>query len=130
MSYLRDKSSQFLILPCITEFWSTENEYDQAQLIVLRVLYSLRLSLHYSTLFNVALFFSTILLGVPLIVIMTWMLQKAKKNVQRKIDFWTNITEIEKLMKCELLEFKKKQKKMEEKRDKKLLKKSQAKKMF
>lgn len=130
MSYLRDKSSQYLILPCITEFWSTENEYDQAQLIVLRVLYSLRLSLHYSTLFNVALFFSTILLGVPLIVIMTWMLQKAKKNVQRKIDFWTNITEIEKLMKCELLEFKKKQKKMEEKRDKKLLKKSQAKKMF
>jgi len=130
VSYLRDKSSQYLILPCITEFWSTENEYDQAQLIVLRVLYSLRLSLHYSTLFNVALFFSTILLGVPLIVIMTWMLQKAKKNVQRKIDFWTNITEIEKLMKCELLEFKKKQKKMEEKRDKKLLKKSQAKKMF
>ena len=106
----------------IKEFWTSENEYDQAHIIVLRVLFSLRTALHHSIAFNFGLNFVLILLGIPLIAALIVKNNEIRQEIRRKQDFWSDKTQLEKLMKNELKNFKQAQKKKQRKHEKKRLK--------
>lgn len=70
-----------------SEFWTSENEFDIAQIITKRVLFSFYLWIGRLTSIQVILTFLSLGFGLPLLIFMMALVSKTKEKIQRKQRF-------------------------------------------
>ena len=96
--------------------WTSENEYDTAQLITKRILYAFRLWIFRLTGFSVIASFLTYLIGLPCLGFIMSLMFKINAKIQRKIHHYSNKLELDKMWKEELKAFRIKEKLRNKKR--------------
>lgn len=79
-----------------TEFWSSENEFDVAQLITKRILYAFHLWTFRLGAFQLVFIFLSIVFGIPLLVSLVGLLGKINEKTQRKRRYLVKLRELAK----------------------------------
>ena len=87
--------------------WTTENEYDTAQLVTKRILYAFRLWILRLTEFSTICNFVTLAIGLAFFGFITNLMYKTDAKIHRKIRHYSNKPKLDKKFKEELRKFKK-----------------------
>ena len=87
--------------------WTSENEYDTAQLVTKRILYAFRLWILRLTEFSTICNFVTLAIGLAFFGFITNLMYKTDAKIHRKIRHYSNKPELDKKFKEELKKFKK-----------------------
>ena len=103
-----------------TEFWTSENPFDVAQIITKRILYAFYLWLFRFSGASVILAFMTFVIGVIAVVILGILISKINGELNRKYKFWTNRKHIDSVLKKKERAYKSKLRAKNAKREKKL----------
>ena len=75
--------------------WTTENEYDTAQLVTKRILYAFRLWILRLTEFSTICNFGTLAIGLAFFGFITNLMYKTDAKIHRKISHYSNKPELE-----------------------------------
>ena len=75
--------------------WTTENEYDTAQLVTKRILYAFRLWILRLTEFSTICNFVTLAIGLAFFGFITNLMYKTDAKIHRKISHYSNKPELE-----------------------------------
>ena len=84
------------------EFWSSENEYDNAQLITKRIVYAFHLWIFRMTAEGALMSFLTFLIGAPILAMAIVMMRKIHVKISRKNQYWSNRTQLNQDVKAKL----------------------------
>ena len=84
------------------EFWSWENEYDNAQLITKRIVYAFHLWIFRMTAEGALMSFLTFLIGAPILAMAIVMMRKIHVKISRKNQYWSNRTQLNQDVKAKL----------------------------
>ena len=103
-----------------TEFWTSENPFDVAQIITKRILYAFYLWLFRFSGASVILAFVTFVIGTVAVVILGLLLSKINAELNRKYKFWTNRKLVDSSLKKKERAFKSKLRAKNAKREQKL----------
>ena len=103
-----------------TEFWTSENPFDVAQIITKRILYAFYLWLFRFSGASVILIFLTFIIGSVAMVILSILMSRINRELNRKYGFWTDREHLEGSLKKKEKDFKAKLKRRNAKREKKL----------
>ena len=87
--------------------WTSENEYDTAQLVTKRILYAFRLWILRLTEFSTICSFITLAIGLAFFGFITNLMYKTNAKIHRKIRHYSNKQELDKKFKEELKKFRK-----------------------
>ena len=87
--------------------WSSENEYDTAQLVTKRILYVFRLWILRLTEFSTICSFITLAIGLAFFGFITNLMCKTNEKIHRKIRHYSNKPELDKKFNEELKKFRK-----------------------
>ena len=103
-----------------TEFWTSENPFDLAQIITKRILYAFYLWLFRFSSSSVVLAFVTFVIGTLAVVILSILMSRIDQELNRKHRFWTNTKLIDTSLKKKEKAFKSRLQAKNVKREKKL----------
>ena len=85
--------------------WTSENEFDTAQLVTKWILYAFRLWILRLTEFSTVCSFITLAIGLAFFGFITNLMYKTKAKIHRKIHHYSNKPELDKKFKEELKKF-------------------------
>ena len=90
--------------------WTSENDFDTAQLITKRILYASRLWIFRLNVFAAICSFTTLLIGHLALGLIAFLMYKSNAKIQRKIRQYSNNPELEKKVREKMKELRKKEK--------------------
>ena len=84
--------------------WTSENEYDTAQLVTKRILYAFRLWIFRLSVFATICAFINLIIGLPCLGLIVGLMYKSNAKIQRKTLQYSNTQELEKKFKEKIKE--------------------------
>ena len=105
-----------------TEFWTSENPFDVAQIITKRILYAFYLWLFRFSGASIIMIFVTFIIGAISLIILSTLMSRINSVLNKKYEFWTDKERLEGSMKKKERNFKAKLKRRQANREKRLKK--------
>jgi ABC-type multidrug transport system fused ATPase/permease subunit len=88
-----------------TEFWTSENEHDQTQMMVKRILYSLYYRIYMFSISCVFMLYMTLVIGLPILVILIVIKLRSKQIIEQKRQYWANHQTLDRVIKSKVQKF-------------------------